>query len=542
MKRISPSTSPIEPGCFFYRRATRVSDAIDRRFCAAGDPCQIASKFDNALFISIHFNSGGAGTGLETYTWHRVGVPVNDGGWPADFRTWPSAFGNIRDAENMALATATHAALVVRSKMYDRGIKRARFVVIRDITVPGVLIEGGFLSNPYDAKLIATTRIPASRWRPAYVQAIGNYRRAVAPQAESMHARLQASLAWGSVAGLGGVRGRADRNHLLHELAWAAKSVKNRRSRVEGRRPEGLKSKVEGRGSKAEAVHARKPSGRSTLDLRRSTPKVPPIGVFDSGVGGLTGRGSASRTAAGGEYFLHWRHRARSLRGQSAATIERYSMEISGLLLAEQAKIIVVACNTASALAVPRLQETLKIPVIGVIVPGAQAAVRATRNGRIGVIGTRATIYSRAYERAIHEIAPKTKVISSACPLLVPLIEEGWLNDPVADQVIERYLEGLVARKSIHSFSDARITRFCERPSKNSSARQLPLSIPHRTARMPSKNCWTIQNLLHRKTISGSSVSPLPDPVDGFLHVAESALRLQVGDVQLRTVQGVPAA
>jgi hypothetical protein len=234
MKRISPSTSPIEPGCFFYRRATRVSDAIDRRFCAAGDPCQIASKFDNALFISIHFNSGGAGTGLETYTWHRVGVPVNDGGWPADFRTWPSAFGNIRDAENMALATATHAALVVRSKMYDRGIKRARFVVIRDITVPGVLIEGGFLSNPYDAKLIAT---PEYRQQMAscIVQAIGNYRRAVAPQAESMHARLQLPRV-GISRRSRGVRGRADRNHLLHELAWAAKSVENRRSRVEGRR------------------------------------------------------------------------------------------------------------------------------------------------------------------------------------------------------------------------------------------------------------------------------------------------------------------
>jgi len=151
---------------------------------------QIASKFDNALFISIHFNSGGAGTGLETYTLAPRGVPsmMADGPRISDLAVCP---GNIRDAENMALATATHAALVVRSKMYDRGIKRARFVVIRDITVPGVLIEGGFLSNPYDAKLIAT---PEYRQQMAscIVQAIGNYRRAVAPQAESMHARLQA--------------------------------------------------------------------------------------------------------------------------------------------------------------------------------------------------------------------------------------------------------------------------------------------------------------------------------------------------------------
>src|SRR5204863_822564 len=88
-----------------------------------------------------------------------------------------------------------------------------------------------------------------------------------------------------------------------------------------------------------------------------------------------------------------------------------------------------------------RLQQTLKIPVIGVIAPGAEAAVKATRNGRIGVIATRATIYSRAYERAIQRIEPSMEVISYACPLLVPLIEEGWVDDPVSDQVIARYLE-----------------------------------------------------------------------------------------------------
>jgi N-acetylmuramoyl-L-alanine amidase len=150
---------------------------------------RMASKFDNALFISIHFNSGGAGTGLETYSLAPRGVPsmMADGPRISDLEVCP---GNARDAENMALATATHAALVVRSKMYDRGIKRARFVVIRDITIPGVLIEGGFLSNAYDAKLIAT---PAYRQQMAscIVQAIGNYRRAVAPQFDSMHARLQ---------------------------------------------------------------------------------------------------------------------------------------------------------------------------------------------------------------------------------------------------------------------------------------------------------------------------------------------------------------
>ncbi len=141
---------------------------------------RFANKFDNALFISIHFNSGGAGTGLETYTLAPRGVPsmMADGPRISDLE---ACAGNAHDAENMALATATHAALVVRSKMYDRGIKRARFVVIRDLTIPGVLIEGGFLSNTYDAKLIATAEY-RQQMASCVLQAVSNYRRAVGPQ------------------------------------------------------------------------------------------------------------------------------------------------------------------------------------------------------------------------------------------------------------------------------------------------------------------------------------------------------------------------
>jgi N-acetylmuramoyl-L-alanine amidase len=148
-------------------------------FVGLDERVRYANQFENALFISIHFNSGGAGTGLETYTLAPRGVPsmMADGPRISDLDNCP---GNIRDAENMALATATHAALVVRSKMYDRGIKRARFVVIRDLTIPGVLIEGGFLSNSYDAKLIAS---PEYRQQMAscILQAVQNYRRALAP-------------------------------------------------------------------------------------------------------------------------------------------------------------------------------------------------------------------------------------------------------------------------------------------------------------------------------------------------------------------------
>jgi glutamate racemase len=223
--------------------------------------------------------------------------------------------------------------------------------------------------------------------------------------------------------------------------------------------------------------------------------------------------------------------------GKSPSTIERYSIEISGLLLAEQAKVIVVACNTASALAVPRLQELLKVPVIGVIQPGAEAAVSATKSGVIGVIGTRATVYSRAYERAIHALEPKVKVISQACPLLVPLIEEGWTADPVTDMVIERYLEGLL-KEGV----DTLVLGCTHYPLLRDSIRKY---VGDQVALVDSaQNCAQAVRMLLKKdklsaprTHLGQLHVAMTDASDGFLRVAENALGLQVGDVQLRTVQ-----
>ena len=147
-------------------------------FISLSERTRIANLEDHALFISVHFNSGGMGTGLETYTLAPRGVPsmMADGPRVSDN---DACLGNGNDAQNMALATATHASLVIKSRMYDRGIKRARFVVIRDVTIPGVLIEGGFLSNANDARLIAS---PAYRQLMAscILQAVQNYRRALA--------------------------------------------------------------------------------------------------------------------------------------------------------------------------------------------------------------------------------------------------------------------------------------------------------------------------------------------------------------------------
>lgn len=173
-------------------------------------------------------------------------------------------------------------------------------------------------------------------------------------------------------------------------------------------------------------------------------PNAGPIGVFDSGIGGLTVVAALQRLLPN-ENIVYIGDTARvPYGGKSRRTIERYSVELGGLLLAEQAKLIVVACNTASALGVPRMKQLFKIPVQGVVDPGAAAAVRSSKNGRIGVIGTKATIASHAYEQAIHAISPEAKVFAEACPLLVPLIEEAMFDDPITDQVLHRYLDPLL--------------------------------------------------------------------------------------------------
>src|SRR5436189_786745 len=119
---------------------------------------------------------------------------------------------------------------------------------------------------------------------------------------------------------------------------------------------------------------------------------------------------------------------------------------MASMFLEENAKTVVVACNTASALALPQLTESVPVRVTGVILPGAQAAVAATRSGHVGVIGTGATVDSGAYERALLSLDPKIKVTARACPLFVPLIEEGWLDHPITDQAIFQYLDPLVKR------------------------------------------------------------------------------------------------
>lgn len=168
-----------------------------------------------------------------------------------------------------------------------------------------------------------------------------------------------------------------------------------------------------------------------------------PIGVFDSGVGGLTVL-RAIREALPEEATLYLGDTARVPYGtKSPETVTRFALESGRFLLEQDIKLLVVACNTASAMSLEALRAVLPIPVVGVLEPGARAAVRATRTGRIGVIGTEATIASGAYPRALRTLDPNLETIGQACPLFVPLAEEGWTDNDVAHLVAERYLAPL---------------------------------------------------------------------------------------------------
>jgi len=165
-----------------------------------------------------------------------------------------------------------------------------------------------------------------------------------------------------------------------------------------------------------------------------------PIGVFDSGIGGLTVL-SALCCRLPEERFVYLGDTARLPYGtKSAETVTRYALRAAAFLAGEDIKMLVVACNTASASALPTLERELPMPVIGVVTPGARAAVRWS-SGPIGLIATEGTVASGAYQRAVRALRPDAQVRSRACPLFVPLAEEGWFDHPVTRQVAEIYLQ-----------------------------------------------------------------------------------------------------
>jgi glutamate racemase len=172
-----------------------------------------------------------------------------------------------------------------------------------------------------------------------------------------------------------------------------------------------------------------------------------PIGIFDSGVGGLTVVRQIHRRLPN-ENLIYLGDTARVPYGtKSPSTVVRFACEDTQFLLQQNVKAVVVACNTASAWALPALERKFDVPVFGVIVPGACAALEKTKSQRIGIIGTNATVRSQAYSKAILARCETAQVFARACPLLVPLAEEGWDNHPVTLRVLREYLAPLLREK-----------------------------------------------------------------------------------------------
>lgn len=168
-----------------------------------------------------------------------------------------------------------------------------------------------------------------------------------------------------------------------------------------------------------------------------------PIGIFDSGIGGLSVVKEVQRLLPG-EEVIYFGDTARLPYGtKSKETITRFSREIARFLLGFRVKLIVVACHTASSFSLATLKRELVLPVVGVVEPGAAEALRVTRSGRIGVLGTRATVQSGSYVRELKRRDPHVKIFAKECPLFVPLVEEGHLRDALAYQVAKTYLSPL---------------------------------------------------------------------------------------------------
>ena len=176
--------------------------------------------------------------------------------------------------------------------------------------------------------------------------------------------------------------------------------------------------------------------------------RVSPVGIFDSGLGGLTVY-KAVRELLPSEKLIYFGDTARVPYGtKSRESVISFSKEIAGYLILKKVKMVVIACNTATSLALPEIRRMAQVPVCGVIEPGVKAALAATPpGGRILVIGTNATVASHAYEKALHRINPSVEVMEQACPLFVPLVEEGWTDKSVTEDAALEYLSPYLSKK-----------------------------------------------------------------------------------------------
>jgi len=248
-----------------------------------------------------------------------------------------------------------------------------------------------------------------------------------------------------------------------------------------------------------------------------------PIGVFDSGLGGLTVVKELTRLLPS-EDIIYVGDTARVPYGtKSAETITRYSMQITGFLIKKKVKAIVVACNSASAVALKSLKN-LKVPVIGVINPGARAAVRASNSNKVGVIGTQATMDSHAYRKAIKRQKSSAQVWEKACPLFVPLVEEGWLNKPITKKVAQEYLAPLIKKGMDSLVLGCTHYPLLKKMLQSVVGKRVKLIDSAQETAKDVKKLLSQQGLLNHKSRRGNISFYVTDHPDSFSHLAHQFL------------------
>ena len=262
-----------------------------------------------------------------------------------------------------------------------------------------------------------------------------------------------------------------------------------------------------------------------------------PIGIFDSGVGGLTVVREVMRQLPA-EDIVYFGDTARVPYGsKSKKTVLKYSRQIVRFLQTKNVKAIVVACNTASALALDEIAQEIDIPVIGVVKPGAKMAVASTMTGNVGVIGTASTVKSGIYNDYIRELNPEITVVSKACPLFVPLVEEGLLEDRVTDDIVARYLQEMKEYNV-----DALVLGCTHYPLiRNTIKRFMGDSV--RLVNPAFETAKELKELLiENKLINTAGKKPVyeyyvSDGVESFMSFADNVLPVHVNDTQVVDIE-----
>ena len=262
-----------------------------------------------------------------------------------------------------------------------------------------------------------------------------------------------------------------------------------------------------------------------------------PIGVFDSGVGGLTVAREIMRQLPN-EDIVYFGDTARVPYGsKSKSTILKYSKQIVRFLMTKNVKAIVIACNTASALTLDEIAAEIDIPIIGVVKPGAKMAVESTKTGNIGVIGTASTVKSGIYNDYIRDLNPDVTVVSRACPLFVPLVEEGLLEDRVTDDIVARYLQEMKEYKVDSLVLGCTHYPLIRNAIKRFMGDSVQLINPAFETAKSLKELLTEQDMLNTTKHKSQYEYYVSDGVDQFISFADSVLPCHVTETKVVNIE-----